>query len=167
MCRLIWFLAALVLLCASGCGRTSLDASLDSAGGSVSRGGVTSSGGTAPTGGVTGTGGAAPTGGVTSTGGSTSSPDGSASFNELDICSSDADCDYCKWETAPTSSDQCTLLYCCGGMISTKERCAANQAAWNSYCPNQSPRDLVCPCAISCPIACVGGECGKRCPTPP
>jgi hypothetical protein len=180
MCCRGSFLIASFWVCVTGCGRTSLDAPVTSAGGTVSlgggvtntggaqaMGGVTSTGGAPATGGLINAGGTPATGGLRSTGGSTSASDGSASSNGLDTCSSDADCDYCKWETAPTSSDQCTLLYCCGGIISTKKRCEANQAAWNSYCPNQSPKDIICPCPYFCPITCVGGECDHRCPTPP
>jgi hypothetical protein len=148
------FLLVAVLVCMTGCGRTRFNGSDTGAGGQAAPDGATNSGGTAAT------------GGATSTGGSSSVSDGSAP-NELDTCSSDSDCDFCKWETAPASSDQCTLSYCCGGMIATQKRCEANQADWNIYCPDQSPKDLLCPCAVFCPIVCVGGGCDRRCPTPP
>ena len=79
----------------------------------------------------------------------------------------------CIWETAPEDSSQCTGSYCCGGMVSTRSRCELNQAAWNSYCPNQMPADRACPCAAEVcqgqaaatpTLSCVGGECGLRCP---
>ena len=113
--------------------------------------------------GAGGVGGMSATGGMPGTGGSPSASGGSAYTTDLDVCSSDADCTRCIWETAPSDWNVCTGSYCCGGMVTTKGRCEANQAAWNRYCPGQLPEDEACPCAnISpdCLPTCVGGRCG-------
>ena len=49
----------------------------------------------------------------------------------------------------------------------SKRRCDANQAAWATYCPNQSPEYCPCPCVFhSCPnqvYGCFGGRCTAGC----
>jgi hypothetical protein len=132
------------------------DAAADATGGATSAGGGAGSGGTQAAGGATGT------------GGSTSTSDGSVSTADLDTCSSDADCTSCNWGGAPTDSSQCTGTYCCGGRIMSKKRCDANQAAWATYCPGQSPTLGNCAC-VGCTgqsIGCVGGQCGLWCHFP-
>jgi len=135
-----------------------VDAAADATGGATSVGGATGNGGTQAAGGVTGN------------DGSTSASDGSVSTTDLDTCASDADClTSCIWVTVPTDSSQCTALYCCGMTWLSKKRCEANQAAWSSYCPNQSPQLGECPCAEQCTgevFACVGGRCASLCPLP-
>ena len=162
------FLVASVLCC----GRTSLTHGVLGTGGTL---GVTSTGGvlvgtggsTSATGGVSGSGGTrAAGGGELGTGGATSASGGSAA-SDLDACSGDDDCRQCNWGAAPTDASQCTGYYCCGGIILSRRRCEANQAAWAITCPNQSPQPGVCPCVVECPgqaIACVGGRCGLSCP---
>jgi hypothetical protein len=130
------------------------DAAADATGGATSAGGGAGSGGTQAAGGATGT------------GGSTSTSDGSTT--DLDTCSSDADCTSCNWGEAPTDSSHCTGTYCCGGPISSKKRCDANQAAWATYCPGQSPTLGNCAC-LGCTgqsIGCVNGQCGLWCHFP-
>jgi len=154
------FLTAAVLVCVTGCGRTNLNALISGEGGAVSLAGVTVDSDTPPT------------GGVASTGGSISAFD--ASTRALDTCAIAADCTMCIWETAPTNSAQCTGSYYCAGIPLTKSKCETNQAAWNSYCPNQAPEHarrpcMGCPCdgGICLPLACVDGRClVSRCPTP-
>jgi hypothetical protein len=131
-----------------------VDAAADATGGATSAGGGAGSGGTQAAGGATGT------------GGSTSTSDGSTT--DLDTCSSDADCTSCNWGEAPTDSSHCTGTYCCGGPISSKKRCDANQAAWETYCPGQSPTLGNCAC-LGCTgqsIGCVNGQCGLWCHFP-
>ena len=155
MRRLASFLVASVLVAVPSCERTGLHTPPAGTGGMTALGGVTGPGGVQSTGGHIGAGGA-----VSGAGGSSS-----------DMCYSDSDCVTCIWETVPTDSSDCTGSYCCGGMVSTKARCEANQAAWNSYCPRQSPADAHCPCGSpSCPgqavpgLACIGGQCVLSCP---
>jgi hypothetical protein len=83
-----------------------------------------------------------------------------------------ADCtESCTWITAPTDSSQCNAQWCCGLPFVSKKRCEANQAAWAAYCPNRSPTDMHCPCAVSmCEVqgrtithGCIGGKCDVLC----
>ncbi len=138
-------------------------------GGATSTGGASSAaGGSVASGGTVGTGGSVASGGAVGTGGSVSPADGSASTADLDACTSDADClSSCIWVTAPTSPSECKASYCCGMPQMSKRRCDVNQAAWASYCPNQSPTSGVCPCVVLCPNAifgCFGGRCTTACP---
>ena len=90
------------------------------------------------------------------------------STSDLDSCSSDSDClSSCIWVTAPTNSSQCTANYCCGMTRISQRRCDANQAAWASYCPDQSPTSFPCPCVAMCQgemFGCMGGRCTTSCP---
>ena len=167
------FIIASVLIFVPGCERTRLAHLAGGTGGASALGGATFAGGIAATGGdlaaaggstsaaggVVGSGGVQAAGGVIGTGGSTS---------DLDSCSSDADClSSCIWVTAPTNSSQCTANYCCGMTRISQRRCNANQAAWASYCPNQSPTSFPCPCVAMCDheiFGCVGGRCTTSCP---
>lgn len=171
------FLVASVVVILPGCGRTRPALLAGGTGGTSALGGVTSTGGIAATGGgvaatggstsasggVVGSGGVQAAGGSVGTGGSTST-----TTTDLDTCSSDADClSACIWVTAPTSSSQCTANYCCGMTRISRKRCDANQAAWASYCPNQSPTSFPCPCVALCDheiFGCVGGRCTTSCP---
>lgn len=149
MRRLASFLVASVLVAVPSCDRTGLHIPASGAGGTMALAGVTAAGGVSAAGGQIGAGGA-----VSGAGGS-----------GPDTCYSDSDCVRCLWETAPTDSGQCSGSYCCGGMITTKKICEANQAAWTSYCPNQLPTSEDCPC-IGCvgqAIACVDGQCLLSC----
>ena len=160
------FLMACVLMFAPGCERTRLAHLAGGTGGWAALGGVTSTGVAAPggststSGGVVSGGGVQAAGGVIGTGGSTS---------DLDSCSSDAEClSSCIWVTAPTNSSQCSADYCCGMTRISQKRCDANQAAWASYCPNQSPTSFPCPCLQMCQnetFRCTGGRCATSCPT--
>jgi hypothetical protein len=158
MHRLDFSLACSIMLSALCCGRTSLDTVVAGAGRAISLGGAAASGGAPAAGGATGA------------GGSTSAADGSVSTTDLDTCSSDADClTSCIWTTAPENSSHCTAFYCCSNTWLSKKRCEANQAAWASYCPNQSPKREDCPCLAQClgeVFACVGGRCAPLCPIP-
>jgi hypothetical protein len=149
------FLVCSVMFSLVGCARTSLDTADAGAGGTMSLAGAGGSGGTQVAGGTTGT------------GGSTAASDSSAS-TDLDSCSSDDDClSSCIWITAPTDSSQCTAFYCCGMTWLSKKRCEANQAAWASYCPSQSPQLMECPCLMLClgeAFSCVAGQCDLTCP---
>jgi hypothetical protein len=186
MRRMGSFLVASVLVAMPCCGRTVLDTVVAGAGGAVGLGGITGTGdapaaggvvgtgggSTSASGGVVGTGGTPATGGMPGAGGSPSASGGSAHTTDLDVCTSDNDCTSCTWEAAPTDSSQCTGSYCCGGWVTTKARCEANQAAWTSNCPNQFPSEGACACpATGCPgqavasVACVGGQCGLSCPS--
>ena len=105
-------------------------------------------------------------GGATSASGGVLGSGGSVSA-ELDACTSDDDCSQCNWGTAPANASQCTGTYCCGGVITAKKRCEANQAAWASNCPGQSPQAISCPCVLLClgqVVACVGNRCSLSCP---
>ena len=164
MRRLDSFLIASFLVFAPSCGRTGLFTPAAGVGGTMARGGtaaggaaVGTGGSTSASGGLSGHGGAQATGGQVGAGGAVSGAGGSSP----DTCSIDSDCAACIWETAPTDSSHCAHSYCCGGMIVSKKRCEANQAAWSSYCPNQSPKDESCKC-VGCDgqaIGCVGGQC--------
>jgi hypothetical protein len=170
---------ALLIALVLSCSRTPLglhvpDGGLPGAGGAggsvvvlTVRGGSLGNGGAGGGmgGAASGSGGSRAAGGATGTGGSISAYGGSTATSDLDTCSIDSDCTACIWETSPTDSSQCAHSYCCGGMIASKKRCEANQAAWSSYCPNQSPQDDICKC-VGCEgqaIGCVGGQCGLWC----
>jgi hypothetical protein len=172
-------LIPLVLACSSRpLGTHALDGGLSGggttgSGGAMVSGGVTGAGGsTSASGGVASSGGIRAAGGMNGTGGSISASGGSTSTADLDACSSDSDCtESCTWITAPTDSSQCNAQWCCGQPFVSKKRCEANQAAWAAYCPNRSPTDMHCPCAISmCEIhggtitqGCIGGKCDVLC----
>jgi hypothetical protein len=157
-----FFLLCSVMFSLVCCGRTSLDKVVPDAGGTISPGGAVAGGGA-----LAGSGGTLAAGGVTGTGGSIAASDGSAT-TDLDSCSSDADClSSCIWVTAPIDSSHCTAFYCCGMTWLSKKRCEANQAAWASFCPNQSPQPMVCPCVGLClgdVFSCVAGQCTDWCP---
>ncbi len=123
-------------------------------------------------GGATGSGGVQATGGHSGAGGAVSGAGGTTSTADLDACSSDADCtESCTWITTPTDSSQCNAQWCCGLPVVSKKRCEANQAAWAAYCPNRSPTDGDCPCAVSVCVVqggtithgCIGGKCDVLC----
>jgi hypothetical protein len=118
--------------------------------------------------GAGGAGGTPTTAGMAGTGGLPPGSGGSIATADLDTCSSDADClSSCIWVTTPTSSSQCTAFYCCGMTQLSKRRCEANQAAWASFCPNESPTNEPCKCVEVCDhgiFGCVGGRCMTSCP---
>ena len=101
------------------------------------------------------------------TGGSGSTSGGSTSVSAIDTCASDSDCMICQWSTAPTDSTQCSSgWYCCYGVPLTQARCSSNEATWTKNCPNTNTH-VACPCAYEvCSVACVNGQCTGSCGSP-
>ncbi len=73
-------------------------------------------------------------------------------------CATDSDCTYCAFPFAPTSTTFCPCSDC-EWSVMTKEDCAVNTVAWNTYCIDTCDNNsIACGSPASLPL-CINGVC--------